>query len=159
MNPTVFTIGHGSRTFDDIVEVLRRHGVAMVVDVRSRPSSRHAPDFVKGRLETLAAAAGLGYRWMGGVLGGSPADPALLDEEGRIDAEAVRHRPAYRAALDVVGAMARDAGIALLCAEEDPEHCHRATLLAPDLIALGHRVSHLHADGRATPHQDPLGLA
>jgi len=159
MNATIYTIGHGSRSFDEVAEVLQRHGVAMLVDVRSQPFSRHAPDFVKHRLETLAAAAGIGYRWMGDVLGGRPADPTRLDAEGQVDAEAMRDAPAYRAALDVVGTMAAGAGIALLCAEQDPERCHRATLLAPDLAALGHRVSHLRADGHATPHQEPLELA
>jgi uncharacterized protein (DUF488 family) len=159
MNTLIFTIGHGSRTFDEVAEVLRRYGVAMVVDVRSQPYSRHAPDFSKSRLETLAAAAGLGYRWMGDALGGRPADPALAGPDGRLEHEAIRNRPAYRAGLDVVGAMAEGAGIVLLCAEETPEHCHRATLLAPDLIALGHRVSHLRADGNAVPHQEPLEFA
>ena len=44
----------------------------MIVDVRSRPSSRHAPDFARPRLELLCDEAEIGYRWLGATLGGKP---------------------------------------------------------------------------------------
>jgi uncharacterized protein (DUF488 family) len=155
---TIATIGHGRAGFATLEAVLERHGIVMIVDVRSEPYSRHAPDFTRARLETLCAAAGIGYRWMGRHLGGRPADPALLDAEGRPDAERVAADPAFRAALDTVAALAGSAGIVLLCAEEDPGGCHRSGLLAPALEASGHRVVHLRHDGTAFPHQDRLDL-
>jgi uncharacterized protein (DUF488 family) len=39
----VFTIGHGAQDFRKIADVLGRFGIATVIDVRSRPYSRHAP--------------------------------------------------------------------------------------------------------------------
>lgn len=155
---TIATIGHGRAGFPALAEVLERHGIAMIVDVRSEPYSRHAPDFTRARLETLCAAAGIGYRWMGRHLGGRPTDPALLDAEGRPDPDRMAAGPGLRADLDTVAALAGTAGVVLLCAEEDPGGCHRSTVLAPALEAAGHRVVHLRHDGTAVPHQDRLDL-
>lgn len=159
MGTVIATIGHGAAGFDEVLEVLRLHGVATLVDVRSRPYSRHAPDFAKGRLEEACAAAGVGYRWMGADLGGRPSDPRLLDPRGELDPDALGADPGFRSAVRTVAAIASGGKPALLCSEQAPEHCHRATLLAPELIALGHRVEHLRHDGSATPHQEPLELA
>jgi len=57
-----------------------------------------------------------------------------------------------------VAAMASEAGVALLCAEERPEHCHRALLIGPALEERGLRVVHLLHDGTALPHQEPLAF-
>ena len=45
MPTTIHTIGHGRAAFAAVAEVLVRHGVATIVDVRSHPYSRHAPEF------------------------------------------------------------------------------------------------------------------
>jgi uncharacterized protein (DUF488 family) len=48
--------------------------------------------------------------------------------------------------------------VALLCAEEHPENCHRARVIAPALEEMGVQVVHLLHDGTALPHQDSLGI-
>lgn len=155
---TIHTIGHGLAGFGRVAAVLEQHGVATIVDVRSQPFSRHAPEFSRRVLEELAAAAGLGYRWMGDHLGGRPDDLALLLADGTPDYEAIRRSPGFRAALVHLAAIAADAGVALLCAEERPERCHRALLIAPALEEMGLRVVHLLHDGTALAHQPPLAL-
>jgi uncharacterized protein (DUF488 family) len=155
---TVYTIGHGRAHFAAVAAVLEQYGVATIVDVRSHPQSRYAPDFSRGALEGLAAASGLGYRFMGDALGGRPDDPALLLPDGRPDQDAIRGSPRFRAALVDLAALAGGARVALLCAEEDPEHCHRARLIAPALEEMGLRVVHLRHDGSAMAHQQPLAI-
>jgi len=44
-SPTVFTIGHSTRTLDELVQLLRGHGIERLVDVRTIPRSRHNPQF------------------------------------------------------------------------------------------------------------------
>jgi uncharacterized protein (DUF488 family) len=151
---TVYTIGHGRAHFAAVAGVLEQYGVATIVDVRSHPQSRHAPDFSRGALEGLAAASGLGYRFMGG----RPDDLALLLPDGRPNQDAIRCSPRFRAALVDLAALAGGARVALLCAEEDPEHCHRARLIAPALEEMGLRVVHLRHDGTAVAHQQPLAI-
>ncbi len=151
--PRIFTVGHGNAPFHEIERVLQLHGVATVVDVRSTPYSRHAPDFRKSALAVLTAAAGLGYRWMGDRLGGLSADrDDPRNRPSGIDS------PSFRAALAEVLALNEAGPVALLCAERDPEHCHRRLVLAPQLEALGAEVFHILADGSAHRHQPSLGI-
>lgn len=158
MPTTIHTIGHGRAAFAVVADILARHGVATIVDVRSHPYSRHAPQFSRPGLEGLAAAFGFGYRWMGDALGGRPADPSLVGADGALDERAIRRSPRFRAALMDLTALAAGAGLVLLCAEEQPEHCHRARAIAPALQEMGLRVVHLLHDGTALPHQDTLGI-
>jgi len=158
MPTTIHTIGHGRAAFAAVAEVLARHGVATIVDVRSHPYSRHAPEFSRPVLEGLAAASGLGYQWRGDALGGRPTDPSLLRADGTLDEAAVRLSPRFRAALADLAVLAAGAGVALLCSEEQPEHCHRSRVIAPALEEMGLQVVHLLHDGSALPHQDPLGI-
>lgn len=158
MPTTIHTIGHGRAAFAAVAEVLARHGVATIVDVRSHPYSRHAPEFSHPVLEGLAAASGLGYQWRGDALGGRPTDPSLLRADGTLDEAAVRLSPRFRAALADLAVLAAGAGVALLCSEEQPEHCHRSRVIAPALEEIGLQVVHLLHDGSALPHQDPLGI-
>ena len=158
MPVTIYTIGHGRAGFAEMAAVLEQHGVPTIIDVRSQPVSRNAPEFSRRVLEGLAATAGLGYRWMGDALGGRPDDPDLLLADGGADYEAIRRSPRFRAALVHLAAMAAEAKVALLCAEERPEHCHRALLIAPALEEMGLRVIHLLHDGTALAHQEPLAI-
>lgn len=158
MPATIYTIGHGRAGFAEVAAVLEQHGVPTIIDVRSRPISRHAPEFSRRVLEELAAAAGLGYRWMGDALGGRPDDPALLLPDGGPDYKAIRRSPRFLAAIVDLAAVAAEAKVALLCAEERPEYCHRALLIAPALEERGLRVIHLLHDGTALAHQQPLAI-
>ena len=158
MPATIYTIGHGRAGFATVAAVLEQHGVPTIIDVRSQPVSRNAPEFSRRVLEGLAATAGLGYRWMGDALGGRPDDPELLLADGGLDYEAVRRSPRFQAALVHLTAIAAEAKVALLCAEERPEHCHRALLIAPALEEMGLRVLHLLHDGTALAHQEPLAI-
>ena len=49
----VFTIGHSNHTLEELVELLREHGVDALADVRSAPYSRFNPQFNR---EPFAAA-------------------------------------------------------------------------------------------------------
>lgn len=155
---TVYTIGHGKRSFAFIRELLERRGIVMIIDVRSHPTSRHAPDFRKRNLEDAAAAAGLGYRWMGDALGGRPDEASSSPPGGPSDGTAPGRSPRFRAAVDNVLTLAEEAPVVLLCAEADPLHCHRCTLISPALEEGGAAVVHLLHDGAASPHQDDLGI-
>jgi uncharacterized protein (DUF488 family) len=158
MPTTVFTIGHGVAAFPAVAEVLARHGVATIIDVRSHPHSSHAPEFARPVLEGLAAASGFGYRWMGEALGGRPTDPGLPAADGTLDEAALRRSPRFKTALVDLAALAVGAPVVLLCAEEEPRHCHRARVIAPALEEMGLHVVHLLHDGTALPHQDSLGI-
>lgn len=137
---TIWTIGHGDRDFDAVAADLASHGVQTIVDVRSQPYSKHAPDFTKGELEIAAATAGFGYRWLGDRLGGLP-----LPNSERLDS-----------GLSEIAGLSATSQVVLLCAEEDPLRCHRSTFLTPALVGQGFHIVHIMRDGSAAPHQESL---
>jgi uncharacterized protein (DUF488 family) len=156
--PTIHTIGHGAGAFSDLEQRLGAHHVQTIVDVRSIPYSKHAPDFQKARIAAIAAATGFGYRWLGDRLGGRPDDPSLLTADGEPDYDKIAAAPAFNAGLDEVEALARTSRVALLCSELDPSGCHRMTLLAPALEARGYHIAHILGDGSSRAHQPGLGI-
>jgi uncharacterized protein (DUF488 family) len=157
MERTIYTIGHSEIRFSELAEMLRRHRVTTIVDVRAQPYSFHAPEFVKWELEERCRTEGFRYRWMGDHLGGRPHPNALLghddDEEAAADVS-----PGFHRALDLLIRLAAESPVALLGSEESHERCHRARLLAPALARRGHRVVHLRHDTADVLHQDALDL-
>jgi uncharacterized protein (DUF488 family) len=152
-NPRIFTIGHGNASFQEFERLLVVQGIATIVDVRSIPYSRFAPHFRRSPLSESTTAAGFGYRWMGDRLGGQP--PAT-DQTGAPAIEV--GSPSFRGAIAEVIALNKTGPVALLCAERDPEHCHRRVVLAPQFETAGLAVFHILPDGSAHRHQASLGI-
>ena len=133
----VFTIGHSSRSLDELFECLRSFDIAILADVRSWPASRHHPQFDRAQLEAAATAEGFLYRFLGRELGG-------LRAEGY---EAHMETDLFREGLDRLVGLTRDSAVAMLCAEREPAGCHRRHL-ARALEERGYTVRHIVDAGR-----------
>src|SRR5687768_17060167 len=59
-NSTIYTIGHGRHPFEFFLELLRRHKIAFLCDVRSVPRSRW-PQYNAGNLARALQDNGIGY--------------------------------------------------------------------------------------------------
>lgn len=154
--PRILTIGHSNHRVGRFVALLHEAGVTTVVDVRSVPFSRRHPQFRRSDLERTLDAAGIGYRWLP-ALGGRPTDPALRDGDGNPRYDLMAATPSFAAGVDDLLAIAHSvapAPVAVMCAEEDPDHCHRRLLVTPPLVARGIAVAHLRGDGRVEPEVD-----
>lgn len=154
---TLFTVGHGTRTTEELIDVLRAADVATLVDVRRYPGSRRHPHFAREALEESLPAAGIDYDWQGGSLGGRRAPaPDSPNVAWRVDAFRgyADHlgSDGFRSALRALEERA-ESGIrqALMCAETVWWRCHRR-LIADSLVADGHEVIHLGL-GRDRPHE------
>lgn len=147
----IFTIGHGVRPADELLEILTEANVRTLVDVRRFPSSRRHPQFNGPALERTLAQAGIAYRHAEG-LGGRRTGGAEFD---CIRVAAFRGYAAwmrtdeFAAALE--GALAEDEPC-LMCAETLWWQCHRR-LIAELLNARGHEVVHLLRPGHSEPHR------
>jgi uncharacterized protein (DUF488 family) len=60
--PTLYTIGHSTRSFEELVRVLRTAAVQALVDVRSVPRSRRHPQFNHEALARSLPAHAIAYR-------------------------------------------------------------------------------------------------
>lgn len=145
---SVYTIGHSRHERAAFLELLRRHRVAAVIDVRSRPYSKWAPQFSKAELERWLTGAGVAYRFMGRELGGMLGDGVTHDERSR--------EPDFVAAIDRLVELAAASPSAILCAEEDPARCHRRMLIAP---ALAPHADVLHIRGDGSLEREPGQLS
>jgi uncharacterized protein (DUF488 family) len=61
---TIYTIGHSTRTLDELIAALQGHGIKTLVDIRSFPMSRRLPHFNRESLEQELPKHGIGYVWM-----------------------------------------------------------------------------------------------
>ena len=150
----VFTVGHGTRPIEELLEVLEEAGVRTLVDVRRFPSSRRQPQFDQPALAAAVEEAGVAYRHaveLGGRLSGEPGE----DRFACIRVAAFRSYAARMGVLEWQAALAgslAEPGPCFLCAETLWWRCHRR-LIAELLDARGHEVVHLLRPGHSEPHR------
>lgn len=58
---TLFTIGHSNHEIDKFIDLLRCHQIEMLVDVRSSPHSRYAPQYNMDALRNALDKQGIHY--------------------------------------------------------------------------------------------------
>ena len=158
----VHTVGHSDHTTAEFVDLLRRHGITIIVDVRSQPYSRWTPQFNREILACDLQEAGIAYRFMADALGGRPSDPTLYDPgQERPNYQRLAQTPAYQTGIDRLLDLARTARVAVMCSEADHRRCHRHLLITQTLLARGARVLHIRPDGttvEAEPEPQQLSL-
>ena len=153
---TVYTIGHSTRTAEELIDLLRRNGVETVVDVRRFPGSRRHPQFGSAALSASLAGAGIGYvhaEALGGRRGGeaNPASPNTAWRHAAFRAYAdYMATPPFRAAIDRLVADAARRRTVVMCAEAVPWRCHRR-LITDALLARGVPVFDIVGPGGASP--------
>ncbi|HZZ73111.1 MAG TPA: DUF488 domain-containing protein [Pirellulales bacterium] len=156
VRPTVWTIGHSTRTSKEFVALLRAHRITRVVDVRKLPGSRRHPQFNQTELAATLAAEGILYSHLpglGGLRRGVENSPngAWRNKSFRAFADYMQ-TDAFQAALRPVLEWAVSERPALMCAEAVPWQCHRS-LIADALVAAEVPVWHIMTATRADQHQ------
>lgn len=153
----LYTVGHSTRQFDDLVETLRAHEVRTLLDIRAFPMSRRLPQFNRESLEANLATAGISYIWMK-ALGGYRKK--ILEESPHIALrnQSFRNYADYMLTAefqDAIAEVVKRAGesrTAYMCAERVYFRCHRM-LVSDWLVAHGHEVMHIESSVPAKPHR------
>jgi uncharacterized protein (DUF488 family) len=145
---TVYTIGHSAHRLETVTGLLQGHGIQVVVDTRSAPYSRFAPQFDREALQKGLNAAGIRYLFLGRELGGRPANESYYDSSGHVLYGKVSSDPSFLAGIERLERGMAEFRVTLLCGEEDPAHCHRRLLIGRKLVERGHEVLHVRGDGR-----------
>ena len=152
---TVWTIGHSTRALEELVELLRAHGVDTVADVRTVPRSRRHPQFEKTALTESLPQAAIAYTHMPGLGGlrkprADSSNTGLRNQGFRGYADYMQTPEFGRHVMELV-TLAAGARVAVMCAEAVPWRCHRS-LLSDALVARGVRVLHIIGRGEASSH-------
>ncbi len=152
---TLYTIGHSNRTRAAFLELLGSVGVGTLVDVRRMPHSTRHPHFDSVKLRQAVEDAGLVYHWAGHQLGGfrepAPDSPHVALEEGFRGYADHMASATFQRAIVQLGTLGRRGVTAIMCAEKEPDHCHRS-LIADYLTLRGARVLHLIELGMVREH-------
>ena len=152
----VYTVGHSTRSFEELVELLRAHGVERLVDVRTIPRSRRNPQFNRDTLGQALRNRRIAYRHMPG-LGGLRRTHADSINKGwrntsfRGYADYMQTED-FEEALERLIGLAEDKATAIMCAEAVPWRCHRS-LIADALIVRGYEVRDIMSEKSAKPRK------
>ena len=153
---SIYTIGHSTRTLDELIAALRAHEIRTLVDIRAFPASRRLPHFNREALEKSLPDAGIAYHWLpalGGHLKRTRQDSpnvALRNDSFRNYADYML-TPDFEHGIDQLLAWANESRTAYMCAERVYFRCHRM-LVSDWLVAHGHEVLHIDGTGPARAH-------
>jgi uncharacterized protein (DUF488 family) len=151
------TIGHSTRTFEELIAALQAHAVGTLVDIRAFPLSRRLPHFNHASLNQSLPAAGINYVWMKS-LGGYRKK--ILDDSPNLGLRNASFRnyadhmltPEFESAMAALISLAEQSPTAYMCSERVYFRCHRM-LVSDWLVAHHHEVRHIDGPGTARPHQ------
>jgi uncharacterized protein (DUF488 family) len=154
---TIHTIGHSNHPLERLIALLRQYGVTTLVDVRSRPYSRWAPQYKRNSLAESLATEGIAYVFLGETLGGRPDGEEFYGADGHVDYERRACAHDFRAGVLELLEIAGKSATAIMCAEENPTQCHRRLLVTRALQQQGVTVLHIRGDGRLQSEEELNG--
>ena len=154
--PSIFTIGHSTRSIEEFIELLRAHDVGVLVDIRTIPKSRHNPQFNQEELKQSLRQKRLRYvhiAALGGLRHAKKDSPNVgwrnTSFRGFADYMATAE---FRHGLEALMEIAELKTTAIMCAEAVPWRCHRS-LIADALVKGGWVVQDIMTTTSAPRHR------
>ncbi len=154
MKKRIYTIGHSTRTFAELVTTLRHYGITHLIDVRSVPRSRHTPQFNKHSLVQTLPRQNIRYTHMK-ILGGLRAthkdspNRAWRNKSFRGYADYMQTSEFTAGITQLIEYTKKDT-VAIMCAEVLPWRCHRS-LIGDALLVRGYQVIDIFDEKKSEP--------
>ena len=161
-----FTIGHSTRSLDELASLLAPNEVRLLVDVRTVPRSRTNPQYNTDTLPAALSARGIDYEHIAALGGLRGRRKGVSPDVNGYWENASFHNYAdyamgaeFRAGLARLRALGRERRCAIMCAESVWWRCHRR-IIADYLLASGEEVFHIVSGdvpepARITPQARP----
>jgi uncharacterized protein (DUF488 family) len=154
MQHPFYTIGHGTRSIDSFVALVREAEVTMLADVRTVPRSRTNPQYNRDALPYSLEPFGIGYEHMA-ALGGlrsrmrevAPEVNAFWENDSFHNYADYAMGERFRAGLAHLREVGKTRRCAIMCAETVWWRCHRR-IITDYLLATGESVFHILAPGK-----------
>jgi len=143
----IYSIGHSNLPIQHFISLLRQYRVEALVDTRSRPYSKHAPQFNEQALSSAVKTSGMTYVFMGAELGGRPTERRFYDSDGRVLYGLLAETKPFQSGIVRIERGSEKYRLALLCSEEDPTFCHRNLLIGRVLRTRGFDILHIRKRG------------
>lgn len=153
--PTIWTIGHSTRTFEDFFGLLSAQKIQALADVRQFPGSRKYPHFGQQQLAASLAEKGIEYKHFLDLGGrrrarSDSSNTAWRNEAFRGYADYME-MPEFKRAMEDLCSLAREKRTAIMCAEAVWWRCHRG-LISDFLKARGWLVLHILGPEKIQEH-------
>lgn len=145
-NSSIYTIGHSTHPIEEFVQLLMKHSITVICDVRSTPYSQWNPQFNRETFQNELRKHEIRYVFLGEELGARSNDPGCY-RNGKVQFGLLSKTALFKQGLERVMKEAREYRVALVCAEKDPLQCHRTILVARNLVEQGTPVFHILYDG------------
>jgi hypothetical protein len=150
-----YTVGHGTRTLEELLSLLSEHEIRLLADIRTFPASRHNPQFGGEALARTLPDAAICYLHLKGLGGrrrsrGDSPNRGWRNPSFRGYADYMS-TPGFTAAIDELVALVRLQRTAVMCAETVYWRCHRS-LVADALLVRGTASVHLLGPGKSVSH-------
>ena len=151
----LFTIGHSNHAIEKFVELLEMHGITAVCDVRSNPYSSHNPQYNREHVSEVLNEKGIAYVFLGTELGPRSNDPDCY-ENGKVQYNCLAETDLFKEGLGRVKKGMATYRIVLMCAEKDPNMCHRTILVCRHLRSDDIKIRHILEDGSIEENEDTI---
>lgn len=156
---TLYSIGHSTRSLEELIAALQAHEITALADIRSFPMSRHVPQFNRDNLARALPPLGIEYRWIQKLGGrrkrvlpkGESPNTALRSDSFRNYADYMLTADFAEGIAELL-ALAATHRVAYMCAERVYFRCHRM-LVSDWLTAQGHTILHIDNERPAKAHK------
>ena len=152
----LYSIGHGNRSAEELLELLQVYEIKYRVDVRSAPYSKYNPHFNKKALEAFLKGNGITYVFMGDTLGGRPEDRTCYTDD-KVDYEKIKTKEFYKEGIGrLKTAYEKEIPLAMMCSESKPQDCHRSKLIGETLTENKIPLAHIDEKGALKSQADVM---
>lgn len=159
MKSSLYSIGHGHKAIEEFIAELLAYDIRFLIDVRSVPFSKWAPQFNQGNIENYLKKYSIRYAYMGDSIGGRPLNDSCYDEDGYLLYERMAAFPQFKDGLQrLINANTLGYKVAVMCSETDPSQCHRSKLIGRELY-FGHNVDMQHIVSKTRIISEPEIIA
>jgi uncharacterized protein (DUF488 family) len=157
--PSLYTVGHSTHPIETFLALLTARQIALLIDVRSYPSSHRWPQFNLATLERSLEEAGIAYRWFP-ALGGRRRSKRIDSPHTAWEHSAFRayadytETPEFVAGLNDLMNAAHKTRTAVMCSEGVWWRCHRR-IVSDCLMINRWECLHIMPDGKLAMHTLP----
>lgn len=151
----IWTIGHSTHSFEELVTMLQSFNIHLLVDVRRFPGSKRYPHFNKDSLATTLKGEGIEYIHLEALGGRRKVHPNSKNNAWRLKSfqgyADYMETKEFDKAIKELNVFAASKNSAIMCAEAVWWSCHRS-LIADYLKHNGWTVIHIMGDNKSTEH-------
>jgi len=152
----IWTVGHSTRTIDELISLLKANEIKVLADVRAWPGSKRYPQFNEEALAESLRVHGIRYEHFPELGGKRKTKPdsrntAWRNASFRGYADYMETEPFQRGIERLLVISMSEGSTAIMCAEAVWWRCHRS-LIADYLKARGVEVLHVLGANKVEPH-------